>query len=223
MRRGSAPPDPRRRRPCPGQRALAWHSPTLQWTMGSMRLFVALTPPEDVRSGLAAHLSPRTEVAGGPRWTDPVQWHLTLAFMPAVEDWRLDGLLDRLTGVADRHPVLRLGLDAAGALPVPERATVLYVGVSDPSDRLPPLVRSVRGACNAEGARPGGRRFTPHLTVARFRRPCEATRWIRVLEPVPSLEWTADRLELIRSHLGQGRGRRPRYEVVETFALGAAE
>lgn len=185
-----------------------------------MRLFVALSLPEDVREVVSAQVSPRTDAEDGPRWADPEQWHLTLAFMRDIDDWRLDGLMERLARVAQRHTPMDLSLSGAGAFPFPERATVLWIGVGDASDRLRNLVRSVRGACNKAGGAPGGGRFTAHLTVGRFKRPTEATRWIRALETVPRTEWTASDLILVRSHLGEGRGGRPRHEVLESFRLG---
>jgi 2'-5' RNA ligase len=47
-----------------------------------------------------------------------------------------------------------------------------------------------------------------------MRRPLEATRWIRVLEEYAGPPWTAGEVALIGSHLGEGVGGRPRYEVL---------
>lgn len=184
-----------------------------------MRLFVAMTPPEEVIESLTGHLAPRAEAPEGPRWGHPDQWHITLAFMAEVEEWRVDPLVEGLAEIARRHPPLTLRLQGAGAFPGPEAARVLWIGVEDTSDRLPRLARSVRGVCNNAGARPAGRRFSPHLTVARFRRPTEATRWIRALETLDAPRWAAGSMTLVESHLAGGPGGRPRHEVVQTFPL----
>jgi 2'-5' RNA ligase len=57
------------------------------------------------------------------------------------------------------------------------------------------------------------------VTLGRFRRPTEATRWIRALDAYEGPEWRVGVIHLIESHLGEGRGRRPRYEVVGEFPL----
>lgn len=185
-----------------------------------MRLFVALNLPDHVRESLAEHIAPRRQVPEGPRWSDPEHWHITLGFMPSVEDWRLDGLLERLSDVAERHHPVDLALRGAGAFPGPEDAKVLWVGVHDGVEELAHLAQGMRGACNDAGAEPTGGRFRAHITVGRFGRPVEATRWIRVLDTFEGATWTADEIDLVESHLGEGRGRRPRHEVRATFPLG---
>ena len=67
-----------------------------------MRLFAAVIPPDEVVEDLDAFLAPRRE-AGPFRWTLPEQWHLTLAFMPDVEERRLDDLVERLARAANRR------------------------------------------------------------------------------------------------------------------------
>ena len=62
-------------------------------------MFVAVLPPEEVRDELGRFLEPRP----GLTWTDPAQWHLTLAFCPDVDEWRIDEFVERLTAAARRH------------------------------------------------------------------------------------------------------------------------
>lgn len=187
-----------------------------------MRLFAAVVPPEEVVEDLAEFLRPRMEAGEELRWTDDYQWHVTLAFLPDVPDRNYDELVERLARVAHRHTPMSLALSGAGAFPSPMFARVLFTGVTDTTDALRPLARSIRGACGKAGAAPKGGPFHPHVTLGRFRKPTEATRWLRILDAYAGPPWLADELALVESHLGQGRGHRPRYEVRETFALGRA-
>ena len=118
---------------------------------------------------------------------------------------------------ASHAPVLRLA--GAGAFPNPYAARVLYTGVEQVRGDLGRLASGIRTACNGAGASPGGARFHPHVTLGRFRRPTEATRWIRAFDAHEGPVWQATRSPLVESHLGEGRGRRPRYEVVATAPL----
>jgi 2'-5' RNA ligase len=43
--------------------------------------------------------------------------------------------------------------------------------------------------------------------------------WVRLLDAYTGPAWTADRIELVASHLGEGPGRRPRYETVAAIPL----
>lgn len=185
-------------------------------------MFAALVPPDDVVEDLAEFLAPRQEAEPGFRWTTPEQWHVTLAFMGTVPDRSLDDLVERLGRAAARRTPLDLTVAGGGAFPNPARAKVLYAGI-DAAGRDPDLRHlavGTRAAATKAGADAEGGRFHPHLTLARLRRPAEATRWIRVLEAYRGPTWTATEVTLVESHLGEGPRRRPRYEVVGTFPLG---
>lgn len=180
------------------------------------RMFVAVVPPPEVVADLSDFLAPRE----GMRWIDPAQWHLTLAFMASVPAAREDVLVERLGTATARVAPFDLGLDGAGSFPDASRAKVLWLGV-DESAR-PPLERLAKGAraaANVSGAPPDGRTFVPHLTLARLRRPVEATRWLRVLETYRSPGWRVEEVELVASHLGEGPKGRPRHEVVARLPL----
>ncbi|XVX19054.1 RNA 2',3'-cyclic phosphodiesterase [Actinomycetota bacterium] len=186
-----------------------------------MRLFAAIMPPEDAIEDLAEWLAPRREAGRELRWTDDYQWHITLAFMADVPDHAYDELVERMSAAAARHEVGRLALSGGGAFPTPYEARVLWAGVStlDGDAGLAGLARGIRHAAAAAGSAPEGGRFHPHVTLARTR-PIEATKWLRVLEGYAGPPWPAREVALVESHLGEGRGRRPRYEVRERLPLG---
>ena len=187
-----------------------------------MRMFAAVLLPQDVVDDLEEFLGPRQE-ASDLRWTRPESWHLTLAFMADVPDRSLDDLLERLTRAGRKRHPLDLTIAGGGAFPNPGRAKVLYAGVEGPADHLEELRRlstGARAAANKAGAPAEGAAFRPHLTLARMRRPVEATKWIRVLSTYRSDPFRVTELALVESHLGQGPGNRPRYDVVATFPLG---
>ena len=184
-----------------------------------MRMFVAVIPPERVVEDLEEFVGPRRgEVPF--RWTQPDQWHLTLAFSSEVPDRSYDDLVDRLGRAArKRHPV-EARIAGGGAFPNVARAKIVYAGVETDAEELRRMATGARAAGTKSGAGGDGGRFHPHVTLARSGRPIEATRWIRVMDAYRGPSWTATELVLVESHLGEGPRRRPRYEVVETFPVG---
>lgn len=189
-----------------------------------MRMFVALVPPPHALEDLAEFMAPRQESESGFRWTTEEQWHVTLAFMPDVRERSLDDLVARLGRAAARRTPFPAAVAGGGAFPNPARAKVLYAGLDlrPDGEELRRLATGARAAANKAGAEAGGGRFRPHLTLARVRRPMEATRWVRLLEAYRGPAWEAAEVTLIESHLGEGPRNRPRYEVVESFPLGKA-
>lgn len=191
------------------------------------RMFVALTPSPEAVEDLQELLDPRRAAEPDLRWTDPEQWHVTLAFLAQVPDQALDDLVERLARAARRRAPFTAALRGGGAFPHSDRARVLFAGV-DAGDQQPALrhlAQSARAAANRAGAAPDGARFHPHVTVARAGRPTNLVRWVRLLDPYAGPLWPVAELHLIASHLGEGPRRRPRYEVVASlpFASDASE
>jgi RNA 2',3'-cyclic 3'-phosphodiesterase len=187
-----------------------------------MRMFVAVLPPTAALEHLGEFLAPRQEAEPGFRWTVPEQWHVTLAFMPAVADRHLDDLQERLARGAARRTAFGVGIAGGGAFPNPARAKVLFAGVRTDARgtvELGRLATGARAAATKAGTEVDGGRFHPHVTLARTGRPVEATRWVRVLDAYRGPVWSAREIALVASYLGEGPRRRPRYEVLDTFAL----
>jgi 2'-5' RNA ligase len=184
-------------------------------------MFTALTLPDGAVDDLASFLGPRQEAGDDLRWTSHEQWHVTLAFMADVDDRHVDELLERLTRAAARRTPFAVTVGGGGAFPNPARAKVLFAGVqASDAEELRRLATGARAAATKAGAAADGGRFHPHVTLARTRRPLEASRWIRVLEAYRGPTWDATEISLVASHLGEGPRRRPRYELVARFPLG---
>lgn len=180
-------------------------------------------PPPETIEHLETFLEPRREAAEF-RWSDPDQWHVTLAFAAAVEEWRVESLAAALADVATRHARFDLAIAGGGAFPDPDSARVLYAGLDVGADPEAParLATSVRAAFARAGAEVDGGRFRPHLTLARLRRPTSATRWLRILDSYRGPVWTASEIVLVHSHLGEGARGRPRHEILERISLPTA-
>lgn len=179
-----------------------------------MRAFVALVPPEDALADLEAFLEPRRE--HGPfRWAAPDQLHVTLAFHESLPDHALDEYVDRLGSAVDRTPPSTVRLGGGGAFPHAGGAKVLWTGVrTEPDGVLTALATRVRHAAGVSGVPVDGRRFRPHLTLARLGRPAEVSKWVRLLDAYDGPAWPLAPLRLFASHLGEGPRRRPRYELL---------
>lgn len=188
-------------------------------------MFIAVVPPLEVVEDLSEFLEPRRDT--GMPWIHPEQWHVTLAFMEAVADRSIDPLVEHLDQAAAKRRPFTLRLAGAGAFPDPARAKVLWLGLrnevgASETDELERLAVNVRAAAATAGAAVDGKAFGPHLSLARLKRPVEATRWLRVLDTYAGQSWQVDQFQLIASHLGDGPNRRPRHEVVKSFGLGEA-
>jgi 2'-5' RNA ligase len=182
-----------------------------------VRLFVALAPPETALDDLEAACVPLRARAGEVRWTGRELWHITLAFLGEVGEERLPALLPRLERAARRHQVFGLSIAGGGAFPGPGRATVLWSGLDGDRKALGELAMSVAAGARRAGAAPPdeGRRYRPHVTLARCRVPADLREVVAELSRYTGPEWTAGEIHLIRSTPGS----QPRYESIGSWPL----
>ena len=182
-----------------------------------MRLFVGLAPPAAVLDDLDAACAPLRQGREDLRWTSRELWHITLAFLGEVGEESLDRLVPRLERAARRHLVFGLSLAGAGAFPGQARANVLWSGLSGDRKALGELAMSVSAGARRAGAPPpdDGRKYRPHVTLARCRMPADVRSIVDDLSEYQGPTWAVEEIYLIRSTLdGQ-----PRYETVGTWKL----
>ena len=178
--------------------------------------FVAVPLGETLRRDLTAAVDgwgERPDLAG-LRWADPASWHVTLAFLGSIEPSVVRDLSARLADAVDGHALVQRPTGGVGGFPSAARSRVAWYGVADPDGALADLAGEVRRATGVEDAA-----FRGHVTLARARRgPVDLRAWVQDAD-APAGALAVDRVQLMRSRLGRGPAR---YEVLESFALGAA-
>ena len=176
------------------------------------RLFVALQLPESLRQAVG-------ELQFGlrnARWPSEDGLHLTLAFLGEVDGSAQRRIEDTLGAVT--APALRIALHGLGCFPPRGAPRVLWTGAS-PKAELTALARAVRRALERAGSTPERRKFTPHVTIARFRGPPSPTELERYLA-AHSLFRTAE-TDVASFHLFSSvlRASGARYTMEATFPL----
>jgi 2'-5' RNA ligase len=178
----------------------------------TVRLFIAINLPDDVRQRIHAAAEPLRRAAPDVAWTPVERLHLTLRFLGERPDGEREPLAAMLAEVGERHAPLALTIEGGGAFPTLARPRVIWAGVAaDP--RLELLHHDVEASCVALGYEPEGRAFRPHLTLGRARGGIEpaagrvalsrAAREIALREEID-----VDSVDLMRSDAGP---RGPRY------------
>jgi 2'-5' RNA ligase len=190
----------------------------------SLRLFVALVPPDPVRRRLAEAQAALRRAGGdgdAVRWVEPANVHLTLQFLGAVPEDRLDGVREAVAAAAAGARPLQLEVSGAGAFPGPRRPRVIWSGLGGDLASLQELVASLGRRLAPLGFPPGDRPFRPHLTHGRVREgrpPPRLGEALAAASAVPAVPWRADEVVLIRSHLSP---RGSRHEPLARFPLSA--
>ncbi len=190
------------------------------------RLFVALEPPEAVRRRIAAAAEKIRRSAGAAadevRWVPDQNVHLTVQFLGAVPEERVDGIGDAIAAAAAASRPFLLEVKGAGGFPNSRRPRVVWLGLSGEVDALAGLAGDLGGRLAPLGFAPEARPFAAHLTLGRARDPRGAPGLGGALAAAAQDEgmaWRATELVLFESHLSP---KGPTYDPVRRAPLGAA-
>ena len=179
------------------------------------RLFVAVPIGEELRGALrdAVEGWRSDEQVAALRWTDPDGWHVTLAFLGETDAAAVPEIAERLAAVAARHEATTSRTGGLDAFPTRARARVGWYGVEDADGRIATLAADVSRALDLDATQT----LRPHLTLARARSDhVDLRSWLGSAS-APAGMLVVDRIELMRSHVGEGP---VRYETVATIELG---
>ena len=127
------------------------------------RLFVAIRPPEAVRSQLLDLM----EGVKGARWQDEDQLHLTLRFIGEVDRHVAADIAASLGAI--HHARFEISLSGLGTFDRRGQPLTLWAGVTPP-EPLKALHKKVDQAVLRAGAEPDRRAYMPHVTLARLSR-----------------------------------------------------
>ena len=182
---------------------------------GTLRLFFAASVPLELLESLQERLAHLRSAFPQARWTAPANQHLTLKFLGATPEDRLEDVLITGADVARGKRGAAVWLSGLGAFPNARRARVLWLGVEDPAGVLTGLAKGLSDALEALGFAAEARAFTPHLTLARFKSPVKLP---SELGPGGAglAPFEVSEVGLWRSHLSP---KGARYELLEALPL----
>ncbi|GAO04160.1 RNA 2',3'-cyclic phosphodiesterase [Anaeromyxobacter sp. PSR-1] len=192
--------------------------------MVTRRLFVALEPTDAVRRRIGAAAdavrAAAGRAAGDVRWVAPDGVHLTLQFLGAVPEERVEAVRAAVEAAAAGARPLALEVSGAGGFPNARRPRVVWLGLGGDVAALSALVADLGARLAPLGFAPESRPFSPHLTLGRARDPRGAPGLGGALAAQARADgfgWRATELVLFESHLSP---KGARYEALLRAPLG---
>ena len=176
------------------------------------RLFTGLEIPAEI----GQTLSNLRGGLPGARWVDPENYHVTLRFIGDIDDRLAHEIASLLDGVRRRSFEVRFGnlMSFGGRKP---RAVVVAV---EPIQPLLELQSELERLMQRLGLEPEGRKFIPHVTLARLRDASsyDVAEYLSSRGGFRSAPFKVSRFVLFSSRASQGGGP---YVVEAAYPLAA--
>lgn len=189
----------------------------------TMRLFVAMTAPEDIQERLGELTQTVARQINKEKnkikWVQPPNFHLTLKFLGECEGERLPSLLEALQSAIHTASSFSLTWNGLGCFPDRGSPQVVWVGVQEGRDQLTALAAAIESALEPLGFVKENRPFSAHLTIGRVKeiQNGQKLRSLLATQSHPPFGTTpVNSLALVQSVLSSAG---PHYTVLQTIPL----
>jgi RNA 2',3'-cyclic 3'-phosphodiesterase len=183
------------------------------------RLFVAIELPESVKKSLTDLRTEIKRCGFDAKWTTIKNIHLTLKFLGNTSVSTMGPLNASLAAAVAGLSPITLRAQGLSVFPGPKRPRVLWAGAGGETDKLAVLQQRVEENLSALGFEGEDRKFTPHLTLARFKGKVDPEPVISAMTRYGNFAsdyFTVDAIHLIESRLTpQG----PVYVTLQSYCL----
>ena len=187
-----------------------------------IRAFVCLELPENIRAAVDRHITgPLKETGVKCSWVKPDNIHLTLKFLGDVPEKMIPKITDTLKEAISKYRRGKYSLSKVGTFGG-RRPRVVWAGIDGNIEAIAEMAKSIDNAMAKLGFEREKRKFSPHFTVGRIRKPQGTDRLLSRIKgiKVPSDEFDLGKVILMKSVLSPGGSI---YTPLAEFVLGSSE
>ena len=133
-----------------------------------MRTFIAIDLPASLKGKIISLQNELRPSIAGARWLNPRGIHFTLKFLGNTAENLIPSISAALEKICSAAEPFTIAIKGLGAFPTGKNPRVLWIGIRD-NPQLPSLQGEIEEAISTLGFAPENRRFSPHITIARFK------------------------------------------------------
>ena len=178
-----------------------------------MRTFLAVEVPESARKIIDDFIKNEARKELPIKWVKFENMHITLKFLGEIDEGLITNISPVVAGIGQHVSPFSVQLGGFGCFPNPRNPRVIWVGVKQGGDELCAMATELEQELAHFGFKEE-KRFHPHLTVGRVKRPCKVD---DILNKTVSTEpFTVSSLVLFKSVL---KPEGPVYTALEEFSF----
>jgi 2'-5' RNA ligase len=156
--------------------------------MKTLRTFIALELPEDLKEKLSQIQQIFIQNTGGIRWVKPENIHLTLKFLGSTSEDKVEEVFRILEQTVRGFPCFAFTVSGLGAFPNPRNPKVIWAGIQANS-QLFSFQKQLEDGLSSIGFSREKRSFSPHLTLGRVKDPQVRKNLRDILEKYIDEDW----------------------------------
>jgi RNA 2',3'-cyclic 3'-phosphodiesterase len=187
-------------------------------TMETIRTFIAIDIPQEVKMELDKLISSLKPFAPDLKWVKAANLHLTLRFLGDVSKDSIKGLEKMLAANINSFGGFQVALSGVGGFPNLKRARVIWVGTGTGTDKLTALAPLIEKSCVDCDFGEADKPFSSHLTIGRVKFPKSLDRLAVQLESTKfeSAPFDVEEVVIFKSDLSPSG---PKYTRLETIKV----
>lgn len=163
--------------------------------MDYKRTFIGIPLPEQIRESLDAVRKDLEPLSRGITWVRPELMHITLKFLGETPERMMHSVREVFMNSSCNYPALKLKLRNTGYFPREGEPRVLWAGLQQIPGELYRLSDELNIAYVSMGFEDSGKRFSPHITLARIKQKPDPQLLNDFLEhPLLAEEFWVDRI-----------------------------
>jgi len=150
--------------------------------MEKLRTFIAIDLDEEVRRRIDEVQRLLKKTRAEVRWVDPAKVHLTLKFLGDTLPGQVEAINAVLASIASERDDFEITFGGLGVFGGERNPRVIWIGVQQGFDHLRGLQPQIDRGLKTRGFKPENRKYSPHLTLARFKSRSNVDQLLEVLE-----------------------------------------
>ncbi|MDD3094753.1 MAG: RNA 2',3'-cyclic phosphodiesterase [bacterium] len=163
--------------------------------MDFKRTFIGIPLPEVLRDRLDAIRRELMPISKGLVWVRPELMHITIKFLGETPERMMDSVREVFLSSTRNFRSLKLKLHETGYFPLVGEPRVLWAGLQNIPGEFYRLSDELNTAYVSLGFDDSGKRFSPHITLARIKHKPDPQLVSRFLEQdIQAEEFFADRI-----------------------------
>jgi len=184
-----------------------------------MRLFIAVTVPDDIKEQIVALQSDLRSARADIKWVEKDNFHVTLKFLGETAEEKLDGIVSALSSaLADIKP-FALSFAGVGAFPGVRAPRVVWLGINEGKEQLKEAAQRIDETLSKLGFAKEIREFSSHATLGRLRSAKNRGILAEKIQKYGEAAFgpfTVDHIDVMQSFLSPSG---PRYQCLKSISI----